>query len=489
MSHKRNILLTGGTHNRILCSHEDLCHHCGYIGGGPTSNRCTECGRQTHPGCVPPFRDGVCDACRHSSDEEGACVCEVCHVTHSDEREPPDGVDRLVDLIVFHGRRWSPGAEDGRGERVCLPEECEVAQRLAIDASATFTPSQLPEGMGGEPMRVMVDGVHYLSRPMVVHSWCVQSAFQFHPAPTGSPAWQDVVDAIDAKRRSEFAEVSTQLKLGAINTVAGCAFCNSSEGFQIFCYGHTNSKRGCSNCNWHIRPSFSYTSFHPSCAVRAGMYRMTDPVDGGCGMMCRRSMTAILPKVHKLQRTRETTTRILRVERWLEQSSGFHMILAARIDPITLTMDISPTRPVVGARYDAFPIVRRRVVHKRHRAECSSRRGAEVVDDVAHEPRDETHQTHATSDAVRQYRHDGHAQQPDQGHEQGAHTDEAPNETVTHSSSRSSSMTLEESSELIRRWANPRMLEAIDVRIEWAVRRALMCEMEVREGIEACERL
>lgn len=484
MAQTSRILLTGGTHNRVLCSHSTMCHHCGYIGGGETPNVCSECGIRTHEGCVPRFHGGVCDGCTFPDYD----CCEVCRVSNATPTS--DDVDRLVMIAAFHGRRWTRGEDD---ERPCLAEDCEIAQRLSLDPETLFQPSHLPEGfVGCEPMRVLVDGVSYLSHPMMVHSWCVQSVFQFHPAPTGSSSWQSVVESIDAPRQGSFAEASTQCKMGLINTASPCAFCDSREGHQVFCYGHTNSSRGCVNCNWNLRPHFTYTSVHPSCAVRAGMYRVIDPVDGGSGMMCRKSMSAFLPKVHRLQRTRQTSSRVQRVERWLEQSSGFHMDIASRIDPVTVTMDLSQTLPVIGCRYDTFPIARaRRVVHKRHRTENVQNGSAEVLQHVPEQPHSGTDDAGATSRAEDEYADDRRDDNHDQGGENRSETGEPPNssmmgETGGHSSTSHRRMTLDESSELIRTRACPRLVEAIDVRVEHLVRHIVKREMAAERGMRAC---
>ncbi len=473
MAQTNRILLTGGTYNRVLCAHSQMCHHCGYIGGGEVSNVCSECGRQSHSDCVPRFSDGVCDGCRHPDH-----VCEICNVDDDDVHDaPPNGVDRLIPLVVFHGRRWSRGGDDD-AERAWLPEDSEVARRLAVDPETRFQPSQLPV-RGDRPLRVVVDGVCYRSHPMMVHSWCAQSAFQFHPAPPGAQSWHRVVEAIDAPRRCEYAETSTQRKLGVVNAAAGCAFCGSSNGFQIFCYGHTNSTRGCTNCNWKVRPHFTYTSFHPSCAVRAGMYRVIDPANGGAGMMCCKSMAAFLPKVHRMNRTRDAGSRVARVERWLTQSSGFHMDLASRVDPSSLTMDISQTLPTLGARYDAVPpLVAHRVVRKRHRSKSVHCGVAQIMEHVSEQPSDRSHHTQAASRAQREDSRDGRDDQQGECSQDRAQTDEFPNGTVApavHSSTPFPlPMTLEESTELIRMAElPPRFVEALDVRIAAEVSRAL----------------
>lgn len=467
MSLTSNILLTGGTHNRILCAHADVCHHCGYIGGGRATNVCATCGKRTHNECVPAFKAGICDECHHPGE-----MCAICGIDHDDRDVSVDAMDRLVMVTAFHGRCWSSSSFEEPG-CIRIPSDSEVAQRLSQDKTSTFKPSQLPEGMGGEPMSVVVDGVLYVSRPMMVHSWCAQNVFQMNPAPTGSTAWNAIVDSIDAPPCKEFAESSVQHKLGGINPVSGCSFCGSLEGFQVFCYGHMNSCRGCSNCNWSIRPHLSYTSFHPSCAVRAGMYRIIDATDGGSGLMCHKSMAKFLPKVHKMKRNRCSSARVQRVERWLEQSGGFHIDVASRIDPVSLIMTISQTLPVMGSRYETFPLAgARRVVHKRKRSQhVGNCLPSEVFQKVVEPPIQDRDDPHASPRSEDEDPSNNGDNNDEAECEDDAQVHQFADRSMTHSSH--SQMTFDESSELIQKITSPQLLEAIDVRIAWQVEKAL----------------
>jgi hypothetical protein len=223
------------------------------------------------------------------------------------------------------------------------------------------------------------------------------------------------------------------------------------------------------------------------------MYRVIDPIDGGSGMMCRKSMSAFLPRVHRLQRTRQTSSRVQRIERWLEQSSGFHMDVASRIDPITLPMDISRMLPVVGARYDTFPIARaRRVVHKRNRTDNVQNGTTEVLQDVSEQPHSGTYNADTASRTEDEHTSDRHNDYHDQSGENRSDTGELPDCPVGGGTGGHSStvhhrpMSLEESSELIRTLTCPRLLEAIDVRVEHIVRQIVHSEMEAERGIRAC---
>lgn len=169
------------------------------------------------------------------------------------------------------------------------------------------------------------------------------------------------------------------------------------------------------------------------------------------------------------------------------------MDVVSRIDPATLPMDLSQTLPVVGARYDTFPIARaRRVVHKRHRTENVHGGTTEVLQDVSEQPHGGTDDAEATSHTEEEHTSDRRNHYHDQSGENRSETGEFANGTVRgetggHSSTvHRHSMSLEESSELIRTLACPRLIEAIDVRVEHLVCHIVQREMEAERGIRAC---
>jgi hypothetical protein len=235
------------------------------------------------------------------------------------------------------------------------------------------------------------------------------------------------------------------------------------------------------------------------------MYRVVDPIDGGSGMMCHRSMSSFLRKVHGMQRTRKMSARIQRVERWLEQSSGFHMDLVSRIDPSSLIMDISQMLPVVGARYDTFPVARaRRVVHKRKGAEKVDGRCAEILNHVIEQPDEGTNETEPSTHSEYQDAHNDRQHRDNKGGECNSQPGEFSNRPMaggggtrvpaTHSSTAPRpQMTVGESSELIRTTASSQLLEAIDVRVEWivaqTVTRIVREELKAEQGLLACRDL
>jgi hypothetical protein len=169
------------------------------------------------------------------------------------------------------------------------------------------------------------------------------------------------------------------------------------------------------------------------------------------------------------------------------------MDLASRIDPVTMTMDLSQTLPVVGARYDTFPIARaRRVVHKRHRTENVQSGTTNVAQDVSEQPHNGADDANATSRTEDEYADDRRDNDHDEGDEHRSEAGEFPNGSVRggtggHSStSHRHRMSLDESSELIRTMACPRLIEAIDVRVEHLVRHIVQREMDAERGIRAC---
>jgi hypothetical protein len=169
------------------------------------------------------------------------------------------------------------------------------------------------------------------------------------------------------------------------------------------------------------------------------------------------------------------------------------MDLASHVDPATVTMNLSQTLPVVGTRYDTFPLARaRRVVHKRHRTEYVQNCTTNVVEDVPKQPYNGTDNANATSRTEDEYTDDRRDDYQNEGGEHRSETGELPNGSVRGGTSGHSStshqhrMTLNESSELIRTMACPRLIEAIDVRVEHLVRHIVKREMEAERGIRAC---
>ena len=66
-------------------------------------------------------------------------------------------------------------------------------------------------------------------------------------------------------------------KLGTFETLP-CLFCGHKRGFTVFCFSALDLENGCVVCN--SRQKQTVVSFHPSCAVRAGMQRLTHPTVG-----------------------------------------------------------------------------------------------------------------------------------------------------------------------------------------------------------------
>lgn len=359
-AHSAAVRLTGGAQSQVACAHEHLCHHCGYLGGGEVV-RCTDCGVAAHPLCVT-FVDGKCDACRFGLAPDDVCaVCEV-----PDDPAPAHDVDRLIRTVVYHGRTWRPSA-DVCG-RVALPDDA-----LPDAPDAVFG----PEARVPAPAHVRVGGTTYVSRPLVVHSWCATCAFQCHPLPAPTcaddarvaPGWTPLLQGLASARGCEYGEACAASKNAVLNPTGGCVFCGGKRGFQTFCYGHLNARHGCTNCRWPARPALTFASFHPSCAVRAGMYRVADT---NSGMLCWHAMRHFLPKVHhctdRTRHSRKHTT-----EKWLLHCSGVHIELAERNEPLLQCVEVRA--PLKMVLYAAVPP---------HRARAQRKRRAAAVDDDVH---------------------------------------------------------------------------------------------------------
>ena len=174
-----------------------------------------------------------------------------------------------------------------------------------------------------------------------------------------------------------------------------------------------------------------------------------------------------------MKRNRCISTRIQRVERWLEQSGGFHMDVVSRIDPVSLTMPISQTLPVMGSRYETFPIPgARRVVHKRKRSQpIGERVSSKIFQKTVEPPTQGSDNPHASPRPEYEDSYNNGDNNYEAQCEDDAQVHQFADRSMAHSSH--SRMTFDESSELIQKNTSPQLLEAIDVRIAWHVERAL----------------
>lgn len=335
-------LLTAGRLNRVVCDHPNMCHHCGFLVG--ETKECKTCGVRAHPTCVA-FTDDECDACRHDLHSE---VCRVCG-----REDAADDCDarRLIKCLAFHGFEWSSETEhDG----VSVPDD--VARTLSPEAR--LTPDVLPYG-GTRPMSAtLADGRRVYSRPLVVHSWCAQCAFQQvipfdRPTPDTS-AWRRLTDNLCAPSTEEFGTAHCAPACATVSRNP-CVFCDDFSGYRTFCLAHTTStsSRGCATCHWDMRPHLTYRCFHPSCAVRAGMRRVVSD-DAGSGMMCDASSCALI-KRHNPVRDRRSLLSASTMF-WLEACSGIHLGLLRECDAdADPRVDYNSAR--LGSRYVSGPSV------------------------------------------------------------------------------------------------------------------------------------
>lgn len=295
-------LTVGGVENEVVESHENMCHHCGFH-AVPITHRCATCGIQCHAECGVE----VCETC-----DAGTCyLCEQ----EDDISLPPTSTDRLAKRLVFHGLHWQPRTTDGP-----LTQDAFVAAELARDPTRLFHPSELPEG-GREPMAVEVEGLGVMeSVPMVVHSWCAASLFQVDPV--ADPHWRTtLLDRMFSCPSASFGTTESPVTRGG----APCQFCQGNAGWLTFCMHHLTSPAGCDRCRDRDDPTRSFHAFHPSCAVRHGMQRLTRR--GRCGMFCSR---------HKQWRSRQEL-RHLRM--WLGVPSGINhdLVNGSRLLPSNIT--------------------------------------------------------------------------------------------------------------------------------------------------------
>ena len=334
------VRLTGGTLNRVAQSHPNTCHHCGYFGAAASLQACVGCGVRAHAECLAFAPDGRCDACRWDCTGSRCVVCDV----PDDDTE--HDTDRLIKRIVYHGRAWVPSVAVGS----------DVSGSITDVTSEHLLP---PQGLPWHaPMHAVVDGTTYASTPAWAHTWCIHCALQHVVPPpltaSNTTSYEDLMATLARAEHKFCEETRVSIKYGVRNEMAGCVVCGATSGVQSFCFAHTNcvGAQGCRNCHWPMRSYLTYHSFHPSCAVRAGMYRMTDAAHGGVGMMCHASFRKALPHVHGLERRTHMSKM---VEFWLPACSGVHMDLVAQHPLDDAKVALSPAYRAKGRLYTSQP--------------------------------------------------------------------------------------------------------------------------------------
>lgn len=254
--------LVTGHCNEIVEWHPDACQHCGFY-GVPADSKCSACGIRTHAECVP-FAGGLCDACLHAVE----APCALCG------REDPscgrdDATDRMVKKVVYFGRTWTVGTPDGTYE---LVEDLH-----GVDLQDFFfMPQDLPH-RGARKMAVCVGDATYLSDPVVVHTWCALSLLQLSPR-TGDEWVDGVAAALRHPPARHGRAAAGDVAGGATCGTHECVFCGEADGWTTACLYHLSHRAGCRICRDGERaPDKLATSrhFHPSCAVWAGMQRMS----------------------------------------------------------------------------------------------------------------------------------------------------------------------------------------------------------------------
>lgn len=320
-------VLTSGLHNSVVCDHPQMCHHCGFLVGDVV--QCTECGIRAHPSCVT-FEEGKCDSCRFG------LANEVCAICQCDDPPPSCDTQRLIKCLVLHGFEWESTSESTDDARLHLDREHDVSHTLSQTPNARIHPEDIPHD-GSRAMSVeLQDGSRMISKPLVVHSWCAQCAFQQwippkRPASDPTNAWGSVLDNLCTPVTNEFVVAFTTTKL-ATSSHNPCVFCGDARGFKAFCFSHMNATcaSGCSTCHWRLRPHLSYRCFHPSCAVRSGMRRVVLPSTEGSGMMCNPSSLSFIKQRNPVREKRSFLFESTMF--WMEACSGINVPLLMSLD-------------------------------------------------------------------------------------------------------------------------------------------------------------
>ena len=410
-------MLTSGRHNRVVCDHPGMCHHCGFIMGDVVA--CQGCGVRAHPSCVA-FVNGTCDSCRFSLSSEVCAICEC------EEPETCCDTQRLIKCFVCHGFEWSASDDDDDvpDSHLRLDRDHAISHALTQNPNAHILPDHLPH-CGALPMSVVLqDGTRMVSKPLVVHSWCAHCSFQ-QSIPPERPmvlpnSWRCVMDNLCTPLTHDFAVAFTTEKI-ATASQNPCVFCERSAGFKVFCFSHTNATcaNGCSTCHWAFRPHLSYRCFHPSCAVRAGMRRVTLPGMEGTGMMCDPSSLSFIKQRNPVRERRsfffESTLF------WMEACSGIHVPLLMSLD-MTGDPGVCYNSIRMGSLHSSPPLDRAPVFRRRRRAK---RARATTIHTVLSE---ETPQEESNA-------HHEQERQDHQDRNQRGHSDETQNASHSHGAS------------------------------------------------------
>lgn len=331
----------------ILCDHESMCQHCGMIMDSVKS--CDTCGARAHDECVS-FDNGKCDACRFHLTANDRCALCKCP-----ERASTDMCGGgLIRQVVYHGRHWMRDDRHHTDSLVVDSNSWVAEHVVRTQGTSPLRPEHLPEN-GTRPMHfVTEEGTQYVSIPFVVHTWCAAALYQQTPRTRNSLEnhWSLLIRHLDEPKRADFAETNTE-PCGVMND-SPCIFCGGTQGIKTFCQSHFLTRPGHSlscKCHWNTCRRISFRCFHPSCAVRKGMYRVVDPTRGGTGMMCQSSFRCFIKTLCKTKWPSNDKVNFLRT---INVSSGINRnLLDGCPSPIVL-----PKFDVASARLGGRRIVR-----------------------------------------------------------------------------------------------------------------------------------
>ena len=259
---------------------------------------------------------------QHSSgvgvDVHSSTTCCLCNVPDPAVTRS-DSTDRLVKTVLCYGRTWRRTLD--------VNVDVLVANGYALVDDERVRPTPVVHDLvhmweqGSVPMVVVeADGAVLVSEPVVVHSWCMQSLFQVQ---VRSSLSRTSLTSMPASTQLVIAELDNPTKLvsiraGALRVVRSCAppppqenlrgggggggggrkapvatfethtcvFCGKRTGWTTSCFVHLASERGCEVCTNAADASAAH-AFHPSCAVFAGMQRVSRIE--GYGMICSAS--------------------------------------------------------------------------------------------------------------------------------------------------------------------------------------------------------
>ena len=159
-----------------------------------------------------------------------------------------------------------------------------------VSRQAVYDPLTFPDKGMRRMCAFSDDGDLLTSDVLVVHTWCAICLLQVSSRTIDE--WRDrILKELLVPSRVPYGIHTMPQECCTFDTHP-CVFCGDKGGWTTFCFYHLSKKAGCRLCRSGTDvPARLVTkhSFHPSCAVWAGMQRLSRKE--GFGMLCAQNKT------------------------------------------------------------------------------------------------------------------------------------------------------------------------------------------------------